>query len=155
MLQALSDAASNLESALIGAVAALIVGGLGWLATVRTNASGRDYQRRQVALTQVQDAALALRQALQDYGRLLRRFPNEQPDELLDAQTVFDHARGELEVRMSRLESAELRELIKQWRATAQITSISQQDEATVGDEEALWLRLNTVIGRQLTGEAD
>ena len=154
MQLALSGAVSNLESALIGAVAALIVGALGWYATARTNTSGRNYQRRQLALTQVQDAALALRQALQDYGRLLRRFPNEQPDELLDAQTVFDHARGELEVRMSRLEDAELRELIKQWRATAQLTSISEQDEATADAEERLWLRLNTALGRRLTGEA-
>ncbi len=154
MQLALSDAASNLESALIGAVAALIVAGIGWYATVRSGSAGREYQRRQTALTEVQDAALALRQALQDYGRLLRRFPNEQPDELVDAQTAFDHARGELEVRMSRLEDADLRELIKQWRSTAQITSISEQDEATAGDEEQLWLRLNTAIGRLLTGEA-
>lgn len=155
MLLAQSDAAANLESALIGAISALIVAGMGWWATVRSNTAGRTYQRRQAALTQAQDAALALRQSLQDYGRLIRRYPNEQPEELLDAQTAFDHARGELEVRMSRLEDAELRGLIKQWRRTAQITSISQQDEVTAGDEEQLWLRLNTAIGRSLTGEAD
>lgn len=153
MVLAQSDAASNLQSALIGAVAALIVAGIGWYASYRQNRTGREYHRRQAALTEVQDAALALRQAMQDYGRLIRRFPNEQPAELVDAQTVFDHARGELEVRMSRIEDAELRQLIKAWRSTAQITSISEQDEATAEDEEQLWTRLNVAIGKTLTGE--
>ena len=58
MLLAQSDAASNLESALIGAVAALIVAGIGWYVSTRQNRTGREYQRRQAALTQAQDAAL-------------------------------------------------------------------------------------------------
>ena len=153
MLLAQSDAAANLESALIGAIAALIVAGIGWYAGNRRDRGQREYQRRQLALTELQDAALALRQALQDYGRLIRRFPNEHPPELLDAQTVFDHARGELEVRLSRIEDAGLRALVKRWRGTAQITSISEQDEATAGDEERLWSQLNVAIGRTLTGE--
>lgn len=153
MLLAQSEAAANLVSALIGAVAALIVASIGWYASSRRDRGQRDYERRQSTLTDVQDAALALRQALQDYGRLLRRYPNEHPPELLDAQTVFDHARGELEVRMSRIDDPELRRLIKAWRDTAQVTSISDQDDATAQDEQELWSRLNIAIGKRLTGE--
>lgn len=153
MLQAQSDGVVNLESGLIGAIAALLVASMGWYASSRRDRGQREYERRQATLTEVQDAALALRQAMQDYGRLLRRYPNEHPAELLDAQTTFDHARGELEVRMSRIDDAGLRRRIKTWRDTAQITSISEQDEATAQDEEQLWAQLNTAIGKLLTGE--
>ncbi|HEX2903145.1 MAG TPA: hypothetical protein VHO01_06760 [Jatrophihabitans sp.] len=150
MLLAQSGTVATVGSALIGAMVTLGAAGIGWYAGARRDRGQREYDLRQSTLTEVQDAALALRQAMQDYGRLVRQQPNRQTAQLLDAQTAFDHARGALEVSLSRVGDEEVRRLILRWREVAQVTSISEQDEVTAQDEQRLWSALNTRIGRAL-----
>jgi hypothetical protein len=152
VLQAQSDAVVNLQAAFIAAAVSIVVAALGWFTNARRDRKEREYQRRRTALLDAQDAALKLRQALQDYGQLLRRNPAARPPELVDAERAFDHARGLLEVTVSRVDSGAIRALVHLWQGTAEITSISAQDEVSLTEEQAAWRRLNLAVGKALTG---
>jgi hypothetical protein len=140
----------TLASALIAAVVSLLVALASQLGLARRDQRERRYQRRRASLLEVQNAALDLRQALAGFGVLARAFPGVRSAELLDAEREFDRALAVLEVRLSRLESAEVRELVTQWRLAAQVSFISVHDVVSRPDEQRAWAELNTAIGAAL-----
>ena len=147
---AASDAAVTLQAALIAAVVSLLVAVFSQFSLARRDRQERLYQRRRAALLEVQDTALALRQALAGYGKEARAASGRRTAELLDAEREFDHALGILEVMLSRVENAEVRELVTAWRLVAQVSFISVHDEASPPDEQRAWAALNTAIGTAL-----
>jgi len=150
MLLAQSGAAASLQSALIAAAVSLVVAVAGWVVGARRDRADRDYQRRRQALLDLQDAALTLRQALRDYGELIRRYPGSRPVELSAAERAFDHARGLLDVTRSRVADPEVQRLVRRWLDAAEVTSISAQDEVPLRAEEQAWRELNQAIGQAL-----
>ena len=145
-----SDTTVTLTSALIAAAVSLLVALLSQLGSARRDKQERLYQRRRAALLEVQDAALELRQALADFGRLARAEPGVRSTELIDAEREFDRALGILEVLLSRLDNAEVRILVNAWRLAAQVSFISVHDEVSRPDEQRAWSALNTAIGDAL-----
>jgi len=147
---AISSAAVGLQSALIAAAVSLLVAVIGQYGLVRRDRRERRYQRRRSALLEVQNAALELRQALAGFGVLARATPGVRSAELLDAEREFDRALAVLEVRLSRLENAEVRELVPVWRLAAQVSFISVHDVVSRPDEQRAWIELNAAIGTAL-----
>ncbi len=145
-----SDTTVTLTSAFIAAAVSLLVALVSQLGSVRRDKQERLYQRRRAALLEVQDAALELRQALADFGRLARAAPGIRSAELVDAEREFDRALGILEVLLSRLDDAEVRNLVTAWRLAAQVSFISVHDEVSRPDEQRAWAALNTAIGKAL-----
>jgi hypothetical protein len=148
-----SDAAAALQTAFIAAAVALLVAVITQVSLFRRDRRERLYQSRRTALLDVQDAALALRQALAEYGPLVRITPGERTDEVLDAERQFDRTSGILEVRLSRMDNPEVAELVANWQRIAQVSSISVKDEVSRSDEHHAWATLNAAIGNAL-GEA-
>jgi hypothetical protein len=148
--QAQSDTATALQSALIAAAVALLVAVITQLSLFRRDRRERLYQRRRTALLQVQEAALALRQALAEYGESARAARGVRSAELLAAEREFDRTSGVLEVMLSRVENDEVRDRVNAWRRIAQISFISVQDEASPPDEQQAWATLNDVVGSAL-----
>jgi hypothetical protein len=145
-----SDTTVTLASALIAAVVSLLVALVSQLGLARRDRRERLYQRRRTTLLEIQDAALALRQALAGFGRLARAEPGVRSAELIDAEREFDRALATLEVLLSRLENAEVRELVTNWRLAAQVSFISVHDVVSRPDEQRAWTALNTAIGQAL-----
>ena len=150
VLLAASSAAVGLQSALIAAAVSLLVAVLGQYGLARRDRRERGYQRRRTALIDVQNAALELRQALAGFGVLARATPGVRSTELLDAEREFDRALAVLEVRLSRLENAEVADLVTAWRLAAQVSFISVHDVVTRSDEQQAWSALNAAIGNAL-----
>jgi hypothetical protein len=148
-----SDTAAALQSAFIAAAVALLVAVITQVSLFRRDRRERLYQSRRTALLDVQDAALALRQALAEYGPLVRITPGERTDELLDAERLFDRTSGILEVRLSRMDNPVVAQLVTRWQRIAQVSSISVKDEVSRSDEHQAWAALNAAIGDAL-GEA-
>lgn len=147
---AASNAALGLQSALIAAAVSLLVAVIGQYGSARRDHRERRYQRRRSALLDVQNAALELRQALAGFGTLARAKPGVRSTELLDAEKEFDRALAVLEVRLSRLENAEVAELVTAWRLAAQVSFISVHDVVSRPDEQRAWTELNAAIGDAL-----
>ncbi|MFL6164456.1 MAG: hypothetical protein ACJ74U_19850 [Jatrophihabitantaceae bacterium] len=148
--QAQSGSVSALQSALIAAAVSLLVAVFTQLSLSRRDRQERLYQRRRTALLDVQNAALALRQALADFGELARATPGYRSAELIEAERRFDRTSGLLEVMLSRVADAEVAELVNDWRRIAQVSSISVQDEVSRPDEQRAWAALNSTIGNAL-----
>jgi hypothetical protein len=147
---AASSAAVGLQSALIAAAVSLLVAVIGQYGSARRDRRERGYQRRRAALLELQNAALELRQALAGFGMLARAAPGVRSAELLDAEREFDRALAVLEVRLSRLENAEVAELVTGWRLAAQVSFISVHDMVSRPDEQRAWTDLNAAIGAAL-----
>lgn len=148
--QAQSDTATALQSALIGAAVAVLVAIFTQFSSARRDLRERRYQRHRTELLEVQEAALALRQALADYGERARAARGVRSPELLAAEREFDYTSGVLEVMLSRVENDEVRDRVNAWRRIAQVSFISVQDEASLPDEHHAWAALNDAIGAAL-----
>ena len=147
---AVSGSAVALESALIAAAVSVLVAVFTQLSLRRRDRQEHRYQRRRQALLDVQDAALALRRALADFGALARAAPGVRSGELLEAEREFDNALGTLEVLVSRLESPTVIELVTAWRLAAQVSFISVHDVVSRPDEQRAWTELNDSIAAAL-----
>ena len=145
-----SNTTVTLTSAFIAAAVSLLVALVSQLGLARRDQRERRYQRSREALLEVQDGALALRQALASFGVLARAAPGVRSAELLEAEREFDRALAVLEVRLSRLEHAGVRELVTAWRLAAQVSFISVHDVVSRPDEQRAWAALNTAIGAAL-----
>jgi len=148
--QAQSDTATALQSAFIAAAVALLVAVITQVSLFRRDRRERRYQRHRTALLQVQEAALALRQALAEYGEAARLARAARSPELLSAEREFDRTSGALEVMLSRVENDEVRNRVNAWRRIAQVSFISVQDEASLPDEQHAWAALNDAVGAAL-----
>lgn len=147
---AASNAAVGLQSALIAAAVSLLVAVFSQVSSARRDKAERVYQRRRAALLEVQDAALALRRSLAEFGTAVRVQPGVRSEELLGTEREFDNALGVLEVSLSRVDDAEVRALVIAWRLAAQVSFISVHDTVTRSDEQQAWSALNTAIGNAL-----
>lgn len=121
--------------------------------------SGRHNNRQRQALVEVQDAALKLRGRLRDYGRALEDNVRPQQPQLTFAPNVpsevessRDDADGLLDVCLTRVESAAVRQAVEDWREAAMSRFISPEDVPAAQEAQA-WRHLNDRLGRALRND--
>lgn len=154
MTAALRAAAESTTSlTLAGAVGAaaislLIAIGTQVALSVRESNSRR-YQRRRAALTDAQDAALALRGRVHDYGAVSRAHAGQPAPELEQAERRYTDARALLEVTLSRVDDPAVTAAAQRWRSAAEVSFISSA-EVTAAQEQRHWQDLNAAIGSAL-----
>lgn len=137
-------------SLISSSVAVLVAVGSAIRADVQRAADHR-YERRRMFLIDAQEAALALRDALREYGDTLKRLPGEPP---LRAGTEVQRravaiAGGRLELAGSRVEDAAVVASLAQWERLAR-ESLLGLDEANTPGEEAAFSEMNRVVSLAL-----
>ncbi len=117
---------------------------------------GRRSNRRRQSLVEVQDAALQLRGRLRDYGRALEENVRPQQPQSIFAPNVpaevesrRDDADGLLDVCLTRVESATVRQAVDEWREAAMSRFISPEDVPAAQEAQA-WRQMNDQLGRAL-----
>jgi hypothetical protein len=117
----------------------------------------RRYERRRMFLMEAQNAALALRNALRNYGTELERQANsDDGDEdgsfaLRVTDWVDDQvarARGAVEVAASRIDDDAIRAALAAWVDLARRSLIGQEEDAAA--EQQAFDELNRLIGAAL-----
>ena len=148
------SASTGWVSALIAAAVSLIVFVFTQYWTSRREQRTQAYQRRRSALMEVQDAALALRGALGAFGPLARTASGRAVGgDLANAQHNVDEAFAFLEVKLTRLDDAEITQAVVAWRDMARFHYVSLE-EVTTSDERAAWERMNARLGVALTSRS-
>jgi hypothetical protein len=137
-------------SALIAAVVALLVflGTQLWVG--RREKSRQTYDRRRTGLSEAQDAALTLRNRLGEFGPLARRASGVPGSALAVAQQHAEEAFALLDVRLTRVDDADVIAAITAWRDRARFHYVSAE-EVTTAEELELWRSMNATIGAALT----
>jgi hypothetical protein len=147
----------SVVGAWITAGAALVVAVGGSVRGDLRLAGDRRYERRRAALTEAQDAALALRTALAEYGSSLRTTTAEAtaggggfvmavPDRL---DTEVSEAEGRLLVARSRVDDAAVVAALDTWRRLARVSLIDARD-AEASSERKAFDEVNELIGAAL-----
>lgn len=149
MLIAASATTQAVASAAIAAVVSLVVAVFTQLNLTARDRLARQYERRRTALLDVQDAALAFRQRLHEYGDRLRANPQPPAESVAKSERRFDDARGKLEVTLSRVDDSSVRRAVLQWREDAEVSFISAQD-VPAAQELARWQAVNSLVGEVL-----
>jgi hypothetical protein len=145
--------------------AALITSGVALVAAVASgvrsefrSTADRRYATRRTFLTDAQDAALALRDALREYGSALRArtgsgdgagggvFIMSVPEPLAAQVSA---AEGRFTVAMSRVEDATVVAALQRWHSLARVSLIDTSD-APAADEQAAFTEVNELIGAAL-----
>jgi inorganic triphosphatase YgiF len=148
------SASTGWVSALVAAAVSLVVFALTQLWTSRREQRTQAYHRRRSAVTEVQDAALALRSALGAFGPLARTASGRAVGgELAAAQHRVDEAFAALEVKLTRLDDAEITQAVVAWRDMARFHYVSLE-EVTTSDERAAWAQMNARLGTALTSRS-
>lgn len=148
---------TSVAAAVITSGVALVVAVAGGARNELRAAADRRYERRREFLTEAQDAALALRDALRDYGSSLRlrtrrsattggAFVMSVPDSL-DAEV--SSAEGRLVVARSRLEDDAVAQALSRWRSVARVSLIDSSDAPAAAEERA-FDEFNALIGAAL-----
>jgi hypothetical protein len=149
---------TSVAAAVITSGAALVVAIGGGVRSELRAAADRRYDRRRAFLTDAQDAALALRDALRDYGAALRAlaaapssgqggaFTLAVPPRL-DAEVSL--AEGRFVVARSRLDDDAVAESLSRWRSVARV-SLIDQSEAPAAAEQRAFDEMNDLIGAAL-----
>lgn len=146
---ALSATAVTLVSAVGAAVVSLLVA-IGTQVTLSVREGhARRYQRRRAALTDAQDAALALRGRLGEYGVLSRANAGRHSPELEAAERRYLDARALLDVTLSRVDDPAVVAATQRWRSAAEVSFISTA-ELSAAHEQREWQAVNTAIGSAL-----
>jgi hypothetical protein len=149
-------------AALVTSGVAVVVAGLSSLREERRRGANRRDDRRRTALTETQDAALALRNALRDYGAALRSRTATRPSgpgtayvmsvpEPVDA--AVSAAEGRVMVARSRLAEEPVEAALDHWRAVARISLIDPSDAEASAEQDA-FAALNELIGTALRPSA-
>jgi hypothetical protein len=149
---------TSVAAAVITSGAALVVAVGGGVRNELRSAADRRYDRRRAFLTDAQDAALALRDALRDYGAALRALagaPGGEPagaftlavPPRLDAEVSL--AEGRFAVARSRLDDPGVAESLSRWRSVARV-SLIDQSEAPAAAEQRAFDEVNELIGTEL-----
>jgi hypothetical protein len=147
----------SVAGAWITAGAALVVAVGGSLRSDVRLAGERRYERRRAALTELQDAALALRTALADYGSSLRMrtaeasggagaFVMSVPDQL---DTEVSEAEGRVLVARSRVDDETVVAALNAWQRLARVSLIDARD-AEASSERQAFDELNSLVGAAL-----
>lgn len=147
-------------AAVITAAIAVVVAVVGQVETARRDRAGRTYERRRSALLDVQDAALAVRRLLREYGLALRaaveqlRGPLDRSAPRADDRDYAD-AQGTLEVRSVRLDDdvrgAAVAAALQRWTVLSQEHFLSA-GEVPAAQEQQAWLAFNHAVARALRG---
>jgi hypothetical protein len=146
---AASATAITLASALIAATVALLVAVGTQVALSVREGHNRRYLRRRAALTDAQDAALALRGRVGEYGALSRANAGRSSPELEAAERRYLDARALLEVTLSRVDDPIVVAAAQRWHSAAEISFISTA-EITAAQEQREWQAVNAAIGSAL-----
>jgi hypothetical protein len=148
----------SVVAAFVTSGVALVVAVGGGVRNELRSAADRRYERRRAFLTDAQDAALGLRNALREYGAALRArtdlaetgasgaFVMSVPDPLDAAVSI---AQGRFDVARSRLEDDAVGAALAQWRSLARVSLIDTSD-APAADEERAFATVNDLIGAAL-----
>jgi hypothetical protein len=144
------SAGTGVWSAVIAAATSLVVFGLTQFAAGRRERHTRADDHRRNALQAAQEAALALRAALADYGPMARSTLGGTPGSALAAaRQRTDDAFATLDVRLTRLADPGVQSTITSWRDRARYHYISAE-EVTTAEEAALWRAMNDAIAHAL-----
>lgn len=149
---------TSVAAALITSGAAFVVAVGGGVRSEIRSMSDRRYAARRTFLTDAQDAALALRDALREYGSALRArtgagdaagggiFIMSVPEPLAAQVSA---AEGRFTVATSRVEDESVVAALGRWRALAQVSLIDTSD-APAADEQNAFAQVNALIGAAL-----
>jgi hypothetical protein len=146
---AASATSVTLATAITAAVVSLLVAIGTQLSLSVRDSHARRYQRRRSALTDAQDAALALRGRVGEYGAISRAQAGRPTPELEAAERRYLDARALLDVTLSRVEDPRVVAAAQRWRAAAEVSFISTA-ELSAAREHQQWQDLNDVIGSAL-----
>jgi hypothetical protein len=144
-----SSASVTLISATVGALVSLLVAIGTQVALSVRETHARRYSRRRAALTDAQDAALAIRGRLGEYGALSRASAGRSTPELAAAERRYLDARALLEVTLSRVDDPSVVVAAQRWQAAAEVSFISSA-EVSAASEQRRWQELNAAIGSAL-----
>jgi hypothetical protein len=144
-----SPTSVTLVTAIGAAVVSLLVAiGTQVALSVRESHSRR-YLRRRTALIDAQDAALAVRGRLSEYGTLSRANAGRPTPELEATERRYLDARALLEVSLTRVDDPAVIAAARRWRSAAEVSFISTA-EVTAASEQQRWQELNDAIGSAL-----
>lgn len=143
-----ADSATLISAVWAGVVSLLVAIGTQVSLSVR-DSHARRYSRRRSALTDAQDAALAVRGRLGEYGALSRASAGRTTPELAAAERHYLDARALLEVTLSRVDDQAVVAAALSWREAAEVSFISSA-EVSATTEQNRWQGLNTAIGSAL-----
>jgi len=137
-----------LNAVVAAAVSLLVAIGTQVSLSVR-DSNARRYLRRRAALTDAQDAALALRGRVGEYGALSRANAGRPSPELEAAERRYLDARALLEVTLSRVDDPAVVAAAQRWHSAAEISFISTA-EVSAAREQQEWQAVNAAIGSAL-----
>lgn len=144
-----SPTSLTLVTAIGAAVVSLLVAiGTQVALSVRESHSRR-YQRRRTALVDAQDAALAVRGRLSEYGSSSRANAGRPTPELDAAERRYLDARALLEVTLTRVDDPKVTTAAQRWQSAAEVSFISTA-EVSAATEQRSWQELNAAIGSAL-----
>ena len=149
LITAASATVVTLASGVVAAVVSLLVA-VGTQVTLSVREShARRYQRRRAALIDAQDAALALRGRVGEYGALSRANAGRPSPEVDAAERRYLDARALLEVTLSRVDDPLVVAAAQRWRSAAEVSFISSA-EVSAAQEQREWQAVNAAIGSAL-----
>lgn len=146
---AVSATTVTLANAIVAALVSLLVAVGTQVALSVRESHARRYLRRRAALTDAQDAALALRGRLGEYGSLSRANAGRPSPELEAADRRYLDARALLEVTLSRVDDPMVVAAAQRWRSAAEVSFISSA-EISAAQEQLQWQAVNAAIGSAL-----
>jgi hypothetical protein len=146
---AVSATAITLASATIAATVSLLVAVGTQVSLSVRDSHARRYLRRRAALTDAQDAALALRGRVGEYGALSRATAGRPSAEVDAAERRYLDARALLEVTLSRVDDPLVVAAAQRWRSAAEVSFISTA-ELSAANEQREWQAVNAAIGSAL-----
>ncbi|MBV9821083.1 MAG: hypothetical protein JO144_02470 [Actinobacteria bacterium] len=149
LIAAPSSTSVTLISAVWAGVVSLLVAIGTQVALSVREGHARRYQRRRSALTDAQDAALAMRGRLGDYGALSRANAGRSTPELGAAERRYLDARALLEVTLSRVDDPRVVAAARSWQESAEVSFISTA-EVSAASEQKQWADLNAAVGSAL-----
>jgi hypothetical protein len=149
---AASATATTLISGGVAAAVSLLVA-IGTQVTLSVREShARRYLRRRAALIDAQDAALALRGRVGEYGALSRANSGRPSSESQAAERRYLDARALLEVTLSRVDDPAVVAVAQRWRSAAEVSFISTA-EVSAAQEQREWQAVNAAIGSALRSQ--
>jgi hypothetical protein len=148
-----STTSVTLVTAIGAAVVSLLVAIGTQVALSVRESHARRYQRRRAALTDAQDAALALRGRVRDYGVVSRANAGKPSPELEAAERRYDDARALFDITLSRVDDHAVVAAAQHWRSAAEVSFISSL-EVSLAQEHQAWRELNLAIGSALQSKS-
>jgi hypothetical protein len=144
-----SPTSVTLVTAIGAAVVSLLVAIGTQVALGVRESHSRRYLRRRAALIDAQDAALAMRGRLSEYGALSRASAGRPTPDVDAAERRYLDARALLEITLTRVDDPAVTAAAGQWQSAAEVSFISTA-EVSAASEQLRWQELNAAIGSAL-----